>query len=77
MLTALALSMVLSCKRPPHPLPEPEVVQTVSSACEGNDRVERNVNGFEVRRFTDACRPAPRPTPTHRQDVWKFGLSAR
>lgn len=56
MLTTIALTLVLSCKRPPHPepvvhVPHPPVV----TACEGADRVTRNLNGVELRRMHNAC----------------------
>ena len=57
MLTTIALTLVLSCKRPSPPIDELVVAPPppVSSSCEGPDRVERNVYGYEVRRFANAC----------------------
>jgi hypothetical protein len=81
MLTTIALTLVLSCKRPP--MPDELVVRrplpVLITACEGPDRVTRNLNGVEVRRATFACapRPEPRLQPTPQPDVLKFGLSVR
>jgi hypothetical protein len=57
MLTTIALTLVLSCKRP-MPVPEPVVHvphPPVITACEGPDRVTRNLNGVELRRASFAC----------------------
>ena len=57
MMTSIALALVLSCaKRPPMPPPEEMVSRpAVITACEGPDRVTRNLNGTELRRSTNAC----------------------
>ncbi len=53
-MTSIALALVLSCKSVPHPdqyVSRPAVI----TACEGPDRVTRNLNGVELRRSTNAC----------------------
>lgn len=55
MLTTLALTLVLTCKRPPHPEPVVHTPPPTYSACEGADRVVRDLAGHEVRRHLNAC----------------------
>ena len=55
MLTSLAMTLVLSCAKLPYPVPHVEPVRPVSLACEGPDRVERDMNGSELRRFSNSC----------------------
>ena len=56
MLTSIALTLVLSCARPArHHEIEVRPVVALSSSCEGPDRVERDLDGSEVRRFPNAC----------------------
>jgi hypothetical protein len=58
MLTSLAMTLVLSCAKPSHPPHHDEYfepVVRVTSSCEGPDRVERDINGNELRRFTNSC----------------------
>jgi hypothetical protein len=70
MLTSIALTLVLSCAKPAtsdEVYVRPPIV--VSNRCEGRDRVERDVNGNQIRRFVNACTRAEPPL--------KFGLSMR
>lgn len=56
-MTSIALALVLSCKRPNPMPPVDEYVSrpAVITACEGPDRVTRNLNGVEVSRATNSC----------------------
>jgi hypothetical protein len=57
MMTSIALALVLSCKRPNPMPPVDEFVSrpAIITACEGADRVTRNLNGVELNRSINSC----------------------